>query len=146
VFASGSNQTAICANVSYTKLFYKFKCCLLIPVYLVYVAVVLRITNSGNACYQSAQNLLSSRLLSKNVKLRIYRTTILPVVLYGCETWSLTLRESHRLMTFENRVPRRIFGRKKDGENCIMRRFVTYILRQVQLEWSYQGGWDGQDM
>jgi hypothetical protein len=49
--------------------------------------------NSGNACYHSVQNLLSSRLLSKNLKIRIYKTIILPVVLYGCETWSLTLRE-----------------------------------------------------
>ena len=48
---------------------------------------------SGNACYHSVQNLLSSRLLSKNLKMKIYRTVIVPVVLYGCETWSLTLRE-----------------------------------------------------
>ena len=48
---------------------------------------------SGNACYHSVQNLLSSSLLSKNLKNKIYRTIILPVVLYGCETWSLTLRE-----------------------------------------------------
>jgi len=47
---------------------------------------------SGNACYQSVQNLLSCSLLSKNIKIKIYRTIILPVVLYGCETWSLTLR------------------------------------------------------
>jgi UDP-galactopyranose mutase len=47
----------------------------------------------GNACYYSVQNLLSSMLLSKNLKIRIYRTIILPVVLYGCETWSLTLKE-----------------------------------------------------
>ena len=46
----------------------------------------------GNACYYSVQNILSSSLLSKNVKIKIYRTIILPVVLYGCETWSLTLR------------------------------------------------------
>jgi hypothetical protein len=59
--------------------------------------------------------LLSSRLLSKNVKVRIYKTTILPVVLYGCETWSLTLREEHKLRVFENRVLRRIFGPKRDG-------------------------------
>jgi len=45
---------------------------------------------SGNACYNSVQNLLSSRLLSKNLKIKIYSTIILPVVLYGCETWSLT--------------------------------------------------------
>jgi hypothetical protein len=53
--------------------------------------------NSGNACYHSVQNLLSSRLLSKNVKVRIYKTIILPAVLYGCETWSLTVREEHKL-------------------------------------------------
>jgi hypothetical protein len=57
---------------------------------------------------------LSSRLLFKNAKLRIYRSVILPVVWYGCETWSLTLRENHILRMFENRVPRRIFGPKKD--------------------------------
>ena len=67
------------------------------------------------ACYHSAQNLLSSSLLSKNLKLKIYRTIILPVVLYGCKTWSLTLREEHRLRVFENRVLRRIFGPKRDG-------------------------------
>jgi hypothetical protein len=50
------------------------------------------------------QNLLSSSLLSKNLKIKIYRTTILPAVLYGCETWSLTLREVRRLRVFENRV------------------------------------------
>jgi hypothetical protein len=49
--------------------------------------------NSGNACYHSVQSLLSSRLLSTNVKVKIYKTIILPVVLYGCETWSLTLRK-----------------------------------------------------
>jgi hypothetical protein len=57
---------------------------------------------------------LSSRLLSRNVKVKIYKTIIIPVVLYGCETWSLTLREEHRLRVFENRVLRRIFGPKKD--------------------------------
>jgi hypothetical protein len=67
--------------------------------------------NSGNACCHSVQNLLSSRLLSKNLKTI---TIILPVVLYGCETWSLTLREEHRLRVFENRVLRRIFGPKRD--------------------------------
>jgi hypothetical protein len=57
---------------------------------------------------------LSSCLLSKNVKVKIYKTIILPVVLYGCETWSLTLREEHRLRAFENRVLRIIFGPKRD--------------------------------
>jgi hypothetical protein len=70
--------------------------------------------NSGNACYHSVQN-LSSRFLSKNVKVRIYKTIILPVAPYGCETWSLTLREDHKLRVFENRVLRRIFGPKGDG-------------------------------
>jgi hypothetical protein len=57
---------------------------------------------------------LSSRLLSRNVKVKIYKTIILSVVLYGCETWSLTLREEHRLRVFENRVLRRTFGPKRD--------------------------------
>jgi hypothetical protein len=69
---------------------------------------------SENACSLSVQNLLSSSLLSKNVKIKIYRTIILPVVLHGCETWSLTLREECRLRVFENRVLRRIFGSKRD--------------------------------
>jgi len=60
------------------------------------------------------QNILSSSLLSKNLKIKIYRTIILPVVLYGCETWSLTLRMEHRLRVFENRVLERIFGSKWD--------------------------------
>jgi hypothetical protein len=66
--------------------------------------------NSGNACYHSVQSLLSSRLLSRNVKVKIYKTIILAVVLYGCETWSVTLREEHRLRVFGNSVLRRIFG------------------------------------
>jgi hypothetical protein len=53
-------------------------------------------------------------LLSKNVKIKVYRTVILPVVLYGCETWSPTLREERRLRVFENRVLRRVFGPKRD--------------------------------
>jgi hypothetical protein len=70
--------------------------------------------NLGNACYHLVQSLLSSRLLSRNIKVEIYKTIILPVVLYGCETWSLTLREEHRQRVFENRVLRRIFGPKRD--------------------------------
>ena len=69
---------------------------------------------SGNACYLSVQNLLSSSLLSKNLKIKIYRTIILPVVLYGCETWSLTLREEPKLRMFENMVLRVIFGPKRN--------------------------------
>jgi hypothetical protein len=70
--------------------------------------------NSGNACYHSVQNLLSSRLLSKKLKIRIYKTIIFACGSLWCETWSLTLREEHRLRVVENRVLRRIFGLKRD--------------------------------
>ena len=60
------------------------------------------------------QNVLSSRLLSKNLKIKIYRTITLPVVLYGCETWSLILREERKVRVFENMVLRRIFGPRRD--------------------------------
>jgi len=70
---------------------------------------------SGNACYHLEQNLLSSSLLTKNLKIKIYTAIILPVVWYGCETWSLTLREERRMSVFENRVLWRIFGPTMDG-------------------------------
>jgi hypothetical protein len=76
---------------------------------------------SGNACYPSGQNLLSSSLLSKNIKINIRRTIILPVVLYGRKTWSLTLREEHRLRVFENRVLRKCSGLR--GANLML--FLT---------------------
>ena len=66
------------------------------------------------AVCHSVQSLLSSSLLSKNTKITIYRTIIVPAVLYGCDTWSLTFREERRLMEFENRVLRRIFRPKRD--------------------------------
>jgi len=69
---------------------------------------------SGSACYHSVQNRLSSRLLSKNLKIKIYRNIVLPVVLYGCETWSLTLWEERKLRVIENRVLRRIFGPRSE--------------------------------
>jgi hypothetical protein len=96
-----------------------------------------RRSNSGNACCHSAQNLLSSRLLSENVKIRIFKPIILPVVLYGCETWSLTLREVRRLRMFENKMLRRILGLKRDevtresGENYLTRSCMICILRKV---------------
>ena len=65
---------------------------------------------SGSACYHSVQTLLSCSLLSKHLKIKVFRTTILPVVLCGCETWLLTLREECRLRVYENKVLRRIFG------------------------------------
>jgi hypothetical protein len=70
-----------------------------------------RSLNSANACYHSVQNLSSSRLLSKNINVRIYKIIILLVVLYGCKTLSLPLREEHKL-----RVLRRIFGPKREEE------------------------------
>jgi len=70
---------------------------------------------SGYAYFHSVPNLLSSSLLYKYTKIKIYRTIILPLVLYGCETWLLTLREECRLMVLENRVLKRIFGRKRDN-------------------------------
>jgi hypothetical protein len=69
---------------------------------------------SGNAGYRSVRNFLSSDLLSKNLKIKICKTLILPLILYGCETWSLTLWEEHRLSVFQNRVLRRIFEPKRD--------------------------------
>jgi hypothetical protein len=69
---------------------------------------------SGNACYHSVQDLLSSSSLSRNLKIKIYRSIILTVVLYGCETRSLILREESRLRMYENRVLRRTFGPKRD--------------------------------
>ena len=72
---------------------------------------------------------MSSSLLSKKLKIKIHRTIILPVILYGCETWSLALREECRLRVFENRVLRRVFGPKRDevtgnGENYIIKSLV----------------------
>ncbi|KAJ4434248.1 hypothetical protein ANN_22798 [Periplaneta americana] len=67
-----------------------------------------------NACYYSVEKLFSCSLLSKNLKVRIYKTVILPVVLYGCETWTVTLREEQRLRVFENKVLAKMFGAKRD--------------------------------
>jgi hypothetical protein len=74
---------------------------------------------------------LASRLLSKNIKIKIYITIILPVVLYGCETWSLTLREEHRLRVFENSVLRRIFGPKKGEVMGGLRKLHNEELRNL---------------
>jgi hypothetical protein len=67
-------------------------------------------------------------VLSKNFKIKIYRTLILPVVLYGCETWLLTLREEDRLRVFENRVSRRVFGRKRDEVTGNGEKYIIQIL------------------
>jgi hypothetical protein len=87
--------------------------------------------NSGNACYHSVQSLLSSRLLSRNLKVKIYKTIILPVALYGCETWSLTLRKEHRLRVFEKRVLRGIFGPKRDEVTGEWRKLHSGELRSL---------------
>jgi hypothetical protein len=87
--------------------------------------------NSGNICYYSVQNLLYSRLLSRNLKIRIYETKILPVVLYGCETLSLTLGEEEELKVFENVVQKRIFGPTSDDVTGGWRKLHNKELRQM---------------
>jgi len=86
---------------------------------------------SGNASYHSVLNHLSSRLLSKNVKIKIYRTIILSVVLCGCKTWSLILREERRLRVLENMVLRRIFGPRRDEETGEWRRLHNRELNDL---------------
>jgi hypothetical protein len=88
--------------------------------------------NSGYACYHSVQNLLSFHLLSKNIIIiKMCRSIILPMVLYGCKTWSLTLRDEHRLRVFQNRELRRIFGPKRD---------------EVTGEWRKLHNWELHDL
>ena len=95
------------------------------------------------------QNLLSSRLLSKNLKIKIYRTTILSVVLYGCETWSLTLREERKLRVSENMVLRRIFGPRRDEVTGKWRRLhngelndlysspnIVWVIKSRRMRWA----------
>jgi len=102
---------------------------------------------SGNACYYSVQNLLSSRLLSKNLKIKIYRTIILPVVLYGCEIWSLKLREERKLRVFEIMVFR-IFGTRRDEVTGKWRRLhnkelndlystpnIVWVIKSRRMRW-----------
>jgi hypothetical protein len=98
---------------------------------------------SGNIYFYShavsfCQNLLSSRLQSRNVNIKIYKTVILPLVLHGCETWSLILTEEHRLRVFENRDLRGISGPKRNevkGERriCITRSFIFCIHPKISL-------------
>ena len=91
-------------------------------------------------CYYSVQTLLSSRLLSKNLKIKIYKTIVLPVVLYGCETWSLTLREECRLRVFENRILRRIFGPRRDKNEELHSLYrspnIVRVIKSRRLRWA----------
>jgi hypothetical protein len=94
--------------------------------------------NAGNACCHSVHSLLSSRLLSGNLKVKIYTAIFVPVVLFGCETRSVRLREEHRLGVFENRVLRGIFGPKGDevtenGESFTMGSFIICTHNQILL-------------
>jgi len=95
------------------------------------------------------QNVLSSSLLSKNLKIKIYRTIILPVVLYGRETWSLTLREERRLRVFENSVLRRIFGlrrgevtgerrklHKEEQNNLYSSPSIFQVIKSRRMRWA----------
>ncbi|KAJ4446548.1 hypothetical protein ANN_13244 [Periplaneta americana] len=89
--------------------------------------------NMGNVCYYSVEKLLSSSLLSKNLKVRIYKTVILPVVLYGCETWTLTLREEQRLRVFENKFLGKYLGLRgmklqENGESSTIQNCTHCIL------------------
>ena len=86
---------------------------------------------SGNAGYHSVQIFFSSSLIPKNLKIKIHKTIILPVVLYKCETWSLTQREERRLRMFENKVLRRIFGPKRDEVTMEWRRLCNEELNDL---------------
>jgi hypothetical protein len=103
---------------------------------------------SGNACHHSVRKFLSLRLMSKNVKIRIFKTIILPVVLYWCRTWSLILREEHILRMFEYRLLRRIFWPRRDemtgGWRKLHKELYNLTLRQVKFEWLSQRGLNGQ--
>jgi hypothetical protein len=88
---------------------------------------------SGNGCCHSVQSLLSSRLLSRKLNVKIYKTIILPVLLYGCETWPLTLREEHRLRVFQNRVFRSIFGSTRDEVTGEWRKMHNRELHNLYL-------------
>ena len=77
------------------------------------------------------QNLLSSRLLYKSLKIKLFRTIILPIVLYGCETWSLTWREEHGLRVFENRVLWSVFVPKRDEVTGEWRKLHNEELKEL---------------
>ena len=88
--------------------------------------------NMGNACYYSLERVLSSHLLSKKLKVNTYKIIILPIMLYGRETWSLTAREEYRLRVFDNKVLRKILGLREtklleNEESCILLSYIHCI-------------------
>jgi hypothetical protein len=95
-----------------------------------------------NNCYHLVLNAVPYSLLSKNIKIKIYRTIILPVVSYGYKTWSLTLREECRVRLLENRVLKRIFESRRDkimgsGENYIMRSLmIIQVIKMRRMRWA----------
>ena len=114
-----------------------------------YKCSVLFIRNAMGCHCHSVLYLLSSRLLSKNLKIKICRTIILPVVLYGCETWSLTLLEERKLRVFENKVLRRIFGPRIDEVTGERRRMhneeinvlycspnIVRVIKSIRVRWA----------
>jgi len=107
---------------------------------------------SGNACYYSVQNLLSSSLLSKNLKIKIYRTINFPTVLYGCETWLLKLKEERRLRVFKNRALKRIFGPMRNEVTREWRKLhnkelndlysspnIVWVIKSRRMRWAGHG-------
>jgi hypothetical protein len=97
-------------------------------------------------------------LLSKNLKIKIYRTILLPVVLYGCETWSLTLREERRVRAFEHRALRRVFGPKRDKATGEWRKLhnkelndlyslpnTVQVVKSRQMRWAEHVAHMGED-
>ena len=104
-------------------------------------------------------NFLSSRLLSKNLKLKIYRTIILPVVLCGCETWSLTMKEEMKLRVFQNMVLRRIFGPRRGEVTGDWRRLhieelndlysspnIVWVIKSRRMRWAGHVAHFGEEM
>ena len=89
----------------------------------------------GNGCYHSEKNLLSSSLLTKIIKIKIYRTIILPVVFYGCETWLLSLSEKRRQKVLENRVLRRIFRPNEELNDLTSSPNFIWVMKSRQMKW-----------
>jgi len=109
--------------------------------------------HAGNGCYYATNTLLKSRLLSRNTKVRIYKTIIKPVFTYGCETWVLTKGEENKFKVFENKVIRKIYGPKKDEETGGLRKLhndelhALYGSPNINRELKARKiRWAGQDM